>query len=87
MYGNTSPLPTNDGKISVVDVLPPDFKWTSGRPKKKNYTTNTGAPRICKLCGGAGHFASTCPDPKTLTAIESYEKQTKKCKEKSLHQQ
>ena len=78
MYGSTLPLPTTDGKISVVNVLPPDFKRTSGRPKKKRYTTNSGAPRICKLCGGVGHFASTCPAPKTLTTIESYEKQTKK---------
>ena len=53
------------GKLSVSEMLPPDHKVTSGRPKKKRWASTSNKKRTCMKSGLEGHMGSTCEKPDT----------------------
>jgi len=65
------------GKLQANEqFLPPDHRRPAGRPAKKrkerSHLRMTDTVRVCKACGGDGHFASTC----TCSSFGMHEYQT-----------
>jgi len=55
-YASVPPDLSTIGRFNVEELLPPDHKRTSGRPRQL---------RRCGSCGGDGHHSSTCQNPST----------------------
>ena len=64
-FNNKSPDLTTRGKLAVSNMVPPDHKVTSGRPKKKRLPSTSNNKRTCMKCGLEGHMGSTCNKPNT----------------------
>jgi hypothetical protein len=67
-FNNPSPSLTTQGRLFIDEespLLPPNHKVTSGRPKKKRYTSTSARPRERQKCGLLGRMGISCEKPDT----------------------
>ena len=65
MYDVMLPNLSTHGALAYNNLLPPDSKIPSGRPKKKRYVSTSNKPKKYWACGGLGHMQQTCKNPNT----------------------
>ena len=79
VYGGEPPGLSVFGKLYKSQLLPPPYKRTAGRPKKKRGDRSVlrNEPKrvqLCGACGGPGHNESTCPHPSTEYRVNKHQK-------------
>lgn len=70
-----------EGRLSVVEITPPEQGRLSQHNKRKQYysgTTNKEMARVCRACGEKGHHHKTCQKPSTEYQYERFALQAKK---------
>jgi len=78
------------GKLEVGDLIPPEHKKTSGRPKKRKDRGDFLSRGIvtkqysCHACGQLTHGQKTCPKPCTMYRFRRFAAEAKKWAQKQI---
>ena len=82
MYAMEPPDLSSVNRLTVTDIIPPEHKRTTGRPKSKrknrDFYRASANSHSCHGCGVVGHHMSTCQNPNTQFRYEMFHKEALK---------